>query len=109
MARRSGFAGIERVLAGPRLRLFVEPFHVGLELLAIDPPYPAAPDLDRGKVPRADECVHLRHAHTEVGRDVLEGEEPGLDARTGLVLLRHRATLSPVGNGILDLMLFAFV
>ena len=63
----------------PRLGFFVEPLDVPIELLAVDPPHPSAPDLDRGELPRPDERVHLRDADAQVGSDIFEREEAGFD------------------------------
>lgn len=72
------------MVLSPRHGFFMQPLYVGLELLAIDPPDTAAPDLDRRKFPGSDQCVHLRNADAEIGPDVLEGEETGLYLAAGL-------------------------
>jgi hypothetical protein len=59
------------MLPGPRLGLFVEPVDERLELLSVDSPDAAAPDLDRGELAGPDERVDLRNAHAQIGRDVL--------------------------------------
>ena len=98
------------MLAGPRTRFFVQPLDVRLELVPIDPPHSSAADLDRRQVPRSNERIDLRNADAQVGRDIFEREEAGLDGPSALlVLLGHRANLSPASLGILDLKVFACV
>ena len=105
-------ARVERMRLGPFLSLFVEPLDVGLELGLVDPPDPAAPDLDGGELARANERVDLRDAHAEVGGDVLEREETRLDgrplpARAGF--RAHSPKIAPCKREHLDLALFAIV
>ena len=51
----------------PLLSFLVEPLNVVLELLAVDPPDPAAADLYGRQLAGADERIHLRHADAQVG------------------------------------------
>ena len=66
----------------PRLGLLVESLEVGLELRPIYAPNPTAAKLDSRKVSGSNERVDLRHADVQVRRNVLEGQEPGLDPCT---------------------------
>jgi hypothetical protein len=82
--------------------LLVEALDIGLELGAVDPPHSSAADLDRGKLPGADERVHLSHADVQIGRDVVEREETRLDRgdASGLSARIHDTTIpaEPSGN-----------
>ena len=110
MTEPSRLARIQGMLPGPCTRLFVKPLHVSLELVPIDAPHPPAPDLDRRQVARSNEGVDLRDADAQVGGDVFEREEARLDGpATLLVLLGHRAKLSPASLRIPDLTTFAYV
>ena len=111
MRGSSALTGVQRVLLRPGLGLFVQPFHVGLELPSIDPPDAAAPDLDRGEITRTDERVDLGDAHAEIRRHVVEGEKAGLYRRAlrGAVLLRHRVKLPPDCDRFIYLNAFAYV
>ncbi len=94
----------------PAPRLFVQPLDVGVELLAVDPPDAAPADLDRGEVAGANERVHLGDAHVEVGRHVLERQEPCLDAAfTSLALFGHLRKVPPLADRCLALPAFASV
>ena len=73
-------SSVKGVRPGPFLGLVVEPLDVSLELLLVDPPLPATPDLDRRKLAGAHERIGLGHAHVEVDRDVFELEETRLDS-----------------------------
>lgn len=62
----------------PRLGFPVLALDIDLELLSIDPPDTSAPDLEGGKLPRANQRVDLRHAHVQVERDIVESHKaPG--------------------------------
>ena len=70
--------GVQGVRAGPLAGLLVETFDVALQLAAIDPPDPPAPDLHGGQGSGPYQRVNLRNAHVEIDGDVLERHEPGL-------------------------------
>lgn len=99
----------------PLLRFFVEALEVGLELCSVDTPNAAAPDLHRRQIPGAYERVHLRDAHAEVGRNILESHESRLDVRGGRLralgrtLRGHCGTIAPCDVRYLDLTPFAHV
>ena len=96
----------------PRLGLLVESLDVALELLTVDPPHAAAADLDGRQLSRPDQGVHLRHAHAQIRRDVLQREEAGLDLGTRLFCRRlawHQPRITGNGDGYMDLTLFATV
>jgi hypothetical protein len=103
------------MLPGPRLGFFVEPVDERLELLSVDPPDAAAPDLDRGELARPDESVDLRNAHAQIGRDIVERQEARLYLRPfwGLVPrdipAGHTPTIAAVDDGYMDLASFAVV
>lgn len=87
---------------GPRLGLFMESLQVGLELCPIYAPDPSSAKLDGGKVPGPYESVNLGHADVQVRRNVLEGQEPGLDPSTFSRALRaHVSDDSTVSSQIL--------
>ena len=96
----------------PCLGLLVKLLDVCLELLPVDPPHAAAPDLDRRELSGADEGVHLRNAHAQVGGHVIEREESRLDLGTGLFGRRlpwHAPRITADEDGYMDLGLFAAV
>ena len=96
----------------PRLGLFVQLLDVDLELLSIDSPYSAAPDLDGGELAGPDQCVDLRDAHAQISGDVVEREEAGLDLGTRLFGRRlpwHGARITADNDGYMVLALFATV
>ena len=96
----------------PVLGVCVELLDVCIELLPVDPPHPAPTDLDGRELARSDERVHLRDAHAEVGRNVLEREEPRLYLRTRLFgrrLTWHGPRITADDDGYVDLKLFAAV
>ena len=81
-----------------RLRVFLgfafQTLDVGGKLVAVDPPHTAASDLNGGKGPRANKRVGLGGADAQINRNILEGEEPRLDAvlsrlSVAIGLLRH--------------------
>ena len=112
MAERSALAAwVERMLLGPLFRLLVKPLDVGLELPSVHPPDPSAPDLDRGEVARSNKRVDLRNADAQVRGHIVEREETGLDGRPPrrIVLLGHRAKLSPDCVRFINLDAFAYV
>lgn len=86
----------------PALGFLVEPLDVFLELASVDPPHPAAPDLDSGQLARTDQRVDLGDADAQVGGDVIQGEEARFD-------LGHRGTIAVVRVGYLNLRAFALV
>ncbi len=73
---------IEGMRLRPRLGLLVESLEVALELRPICTPNPTAAKLDSRKVSGSNKRVDLRHADVQVRRNVLEGQEPGLDPCT---------------------------
>ena len=82
MTRPSGVVTrIEGMGARPFSGLIVESFDVCLELIAIDPPDAPAAYLDGGKSSGPHQRVHLRNAHAEIDRHVLEGHETGFHGR----------------------------
>jgi len=100
----------------PTLRFLVEALQVRVQLIAIDAPYAPAADLDRWKIARANERVHLGHADAEIGRDVLQGQKarfepgrrrPGTPLRT--LFRGHARTIAPGDREYLDLASFASV
>ena len=96
----------------PRLSLVVKPLDIGLELLSIDPPHTPAPDLDGRKLPGSDKRVDLRNAHAQIGGDVFERQETGLDLGTRLFGRRlpwHGLRITADRDGYMDLALFADV
>ena len=72
--------GVQGVGLRPFVRIPVKPFDVGLELPAINSPNPAPSDLDRRKLARSHQRIHLGDAHVEVVRHVLESHESRFDA-----------------------------
>ncbi len=54
------------MLKRPLPGFFVHPVDVGLELLLVDAPHSATPDLYRGKVPAAHQRIDLLDANAEV-------------------------------------------
>ena len=102
------------MIPGPLLRIFVQPLEIGIELPSIHPPYAPAADLDGGEVARADQRVHLRNTHAQVGRNVFQGHETRFHARRGrLRALRrtlwrgHGGKIASYDVGSMDLVLFA--
>ena len=98
------------MLFSPHLRLFVKAIDIGLQLLAVDPPHSSAPDLDRGELARSNERVDLRNADAQVGRDVFESQESGLDVGPRLFrgwLAWHGPRIAGDDDGYMDLTLFA--
>ena len=96
----------------PRLSLFVQFLDVGLELLPVDPPHAATADLDGRELARPHQRVDLGNADAQIGGDVFEREEPGLDLGTRLICRRlswHRARITAEDDGYMDLALFAAV
>ena len=59
------------MLPSPFARLLMQSLDVGLELIAIDAPHAAAPDLDGGKLAGSDEGIRLRDADGEICRYIL--------------------------------------
>ena len=76
-------SGIQWVRPRPFVGGLVEALDVGIQLPAIDPPDSTAPDLYRGKLPRAHQRVNLRDADVEVIGHVLERHEARFDPRRG--------------------------
>lgn len=68
---------------GPLGGLLLEAFEPGVELVLVDPPEAAAPDLDGGELAGADQGVDLGGADVEVGGEVVEGEVTRLDVSLG--------------------------
>jgi hypothetical protein len=100
------------MLFSPRLGLLVKFLDVGLELLPVDSPHPAPPDLYRRQIARTDQRVHLRNADAQIGGYVLEREEAGLDLGSGLFGRRlpwHGPRIPADEDGYMDLGLFAAV
>ena len=97
----------------PLLRFLVEPLHVILELLAVDAPHAAAPDLDRRQLSGADERIHLRHADAQIDGYVVERQKARLDLDLPVWrarrVLGHLLTIAAVGVGYLYLASFAAV
>lgn len=94
----------------PRLRFLMKALDVGLELLSIDAPDAATPDLDRRELSRADQGIHLRDADTQIRGDVLQREESRLDLVAGLVggrLAWHPHRIPKDNDGYMDLTMFA--
>jgi len=101
--------------ARPLLGLLVEPFDVRLELLLVDAPHAAAPDLDGRQGPRANQRVGLRDADVQEGGYVVERQEARLDddplrwgVPSGDLGFSHHALKrsNPFGQSV-DLPLFA--
>lgn len=100
----------------PGLGLLVKTVEVGVELIAIDPPYAPASQLDSRQITGTNERINLRDAHGEVGRNVLEGEEArlqrlgsGLGAFGRALCGGHLPTIAPANDRYLDLFPFAAV
>lgn len=96
----------------PRLGLLVKFLDVSLELLSVDAPHPAAPDLYCGQLARTDERVDLGNADAEIRGHVLQREETGLDLGTRLFCRRlpwHGPRITAEDDGYMDLGLFAAV
>lgn len=87
----------------PSLGFLVKALHVLFELLAIHTPDAPAADLDRRQLAGAHERVHLRHAHGQIFRHVVQGEESRLD------LGHRRMTIAVDDVGYLNLKAFAVV
>lgn len=68
------------MFSSPFACLVVQPLDVVLELLTVDPPHTATPDLDGRQLARAHQRVDLRDAHAEIGGDIFEREQARLDA-----------------------------
>lgn len=95
------------MLPSPFLCLTMEPLDVGLELLAVDAPEAAAPDLDARQLAGSDERIHLRDRNVEVRGHVFERQETRLDSALagGVVIERgihdggqffaHTPTIAP--------------
>ena len=75
--------GIEGMVLGPLARLLMKSGDVGLELPLVHPPDPPPSQFDPREVPRTDEGVCLGDGDIQVGRHVLDAQEPGFDARAG--------------------------
>lgn len=100
------------MLSSPRLRFLVKALHVCLELVTVDAPDASAADLDRRQLPGPNQRIDLRNAHAQVGRDVLERQESGLDLGTRLLCRRltwHEARITRDDDGYMDLALFAAI
>ncbi len=69
----------------PLLGFAAEPIHIGVELTTVNSPDAATPDLYPGQLIGADQRVDLADAHRQVGRNVIEGEQAGLDNRPGVL------------------------
>lgn len=115
MTRLALVPRIERVGFCPGFRFIVQPIHVGLELPSINPPDATAPQFDGREIARAHQGVHLGDAHIKEGRNVLEGEEAGLDDGPGATLALgrrwadHLGTIAPAAVGYRYLTSFAAV
>ena len=97
------------MLFSPRFGLVMQPLDVLLELLAIDTPDPAAPDLDRRQLAVSNERVGLLAAHVEVRGNVVEGEKTRLGrAFSALGSADHPVSLAPKPLNSLVLTPFAF-
>ena len=84
-ARSHSFARAEWMSIHPLLGFLPEPVHIGVELTAIDSPDAPTADLYPGQLIGANQRVDLADADREVGRNVIEGEQAGLDNRPGLL------------------------
>src|SRR5262247_4169699 len=67
-----------RVLLDEAAGLGVLPLDVGLELTRLDPPLPAATDLDRGEIAAPDQRIGLGGRDVEHFRDVAQRQEARL-------------------------------
>jgi hypothetical protein len=59
------------MLLGPRLGFLMQPVDEHFQLFSIHAPDPSPSYLDRWEFPGPDQGVDLRHAHAQIGRDVL--------------------------------------
>lgn len=83
----------------PFLGFAAEPVDIGVELTTIDSPDAATADLYPGQLVRANQGVYLAHTDREVGRNVIEGKQAGLDNRPAVlggseIGLTHAARLA---------------
>lgn len=99
----------------PRLGFVMQPLDERLELLAVDPPHPSPPYLDRGELAGPDKRVDLRDAHAQVDRHVVERQEARVDLGplgpliTSGIRAGHVPRITAVGDGYMDLGSFALV
>ncbi len=73
----------KRVLDRPTLGGVVESIDVLLELPASHSPYTPAADLDGRKLAGTDQRIDLCGADVQVGRNILQGQEPGFERGGG--------------------------
>lgn len=90
-------------------RALVKTVDVGIELLSVDPPDTSPTDLDRGQLPRTNERVDLRHADVEIGRDILEGEEPRFVHCVAALIFPHDSSLSAGWGNTPDIQRLLYV
>lgn len=69
----------------PLFGLAPEPIHVGVELAPVDPPDASTADLYPGQLIGTNQRVDLPDTDGEVRRNVIEGQQAGLDNRPGVI------------------------
>ncbi len=83
----------------PLLGFSPEPVHICVELTTINPPDTATTDLYPRQLIGANQRVDLTDTDCKIGRNVIEGEQAGLDNRSGIFRgsetgLTHRIRLA---------------
>lgn len=86
------------MLTRPALGFLMETLYVVLQLVSVDAPHAASPDLDCRQLARPNKRVDLGDAHTEISRYIIEGEKSRLNLDLAIAgarrVPRHGATIS---------------